>query len=235
LQLIVALRQKYAAQDPASFIPDDALQIAQRVALQNGDLNTALSVERATRERAGSMPYSDQERTVLAQEFGMDLPAGLSKNFMSDLINLRGKNLYADSLSDTRENRQYNRATLLPEGYEGNPSNDDSKKFKTTLAATSRINGILDQLEESVSRTGNDQMTGADAVIQKQLVGDLALELKSPAFGNLGAALSPSEYELLLTQLPLLMQSPNTSFSQIAVETGLGRDPMDAIRQQNSA
>jgi len=226
-----ALVSQYGGGDSPVFDPDQALQTAQRLSLESGDLDTALNIEKITRERKNTIaPYGPEERAILSKELGYELPENADPRLVTTLTNLRGKNLYGQSLQDNRDKFTDQQDSLLPEGWEGNPTADDAKKFKTTLIGTQKVNGILDALGESLSRTGGEQATGAEYVLQRQLVGDLALELKSPAFGNLGAALSPSEYQLLLTQLPALLSTPETSLGRVLVERGLGRDPLDAIQ-----
>jgi hypothetical protein len=105
------LQEKFGNLEPGvEFDPDEALRTAQRLALQDGDLDTALSIERTQRSRRTDQAYGDEERALIANELGYDLPAGVSPGLVNTLMNIRGKNTYAQQVGDPllRRNRELN-------------------------------------------------------------------------------------------------------------------------------
>ena len=105
-----AIRDQFGDQPTESFNPDEALSVIQRLSIQQGDLDTALAIERTQKERKGSAAYSPEERAILSKEFGYDLPEGISPSFANTLINLKGKNLYEQQINDPLllKNREWN-------------------------------------------------------------------------------------------------------------------------------
>lgn len=224
-----SLQHQFAGQDPGNIDPGEAMKTAYRIAAHAGDLDTMLNIEKATKERANSQAYGPQERQILSQMIGQEVPENTTPQFANTLASLYGKNLYGQQLQNTQDNREADKEAMLPEGYYGNPTKKGAEEFRSVYKGTELVNSNLDALEASLERTGNAAATGAEYVLQRQLVGDLALALKSPAFGNLGAALSPSEFALLTTQLPALISTPGFSLGDFLVERGMGRDPQSAI------
>lgn len=105
-----AIRDQYGDQPTESFNPDDALSVIQRLSIQQGDLDTALAIERTQKERKGSAPYSEFDRQVIEKELGYPLPEGATPSLVNTLVNLKGKNLYEQQLNDPllAQNRQLN-------------------------------------------------------------------------------------------------------------------------------
>ena len=114
---------------------------------------------------------------------------------------------------------------FAPEGY---PSADDAKIVKKRIAVTDRVNSLVNELEESVKKTGAFQYTGPEAQKQRQYASQVMLELKELA--NLGAALTGTEKSILMGVLPVLSQNPEANPFSVLMEQGLGRDPVQAMR-----
>lgn len=212
------------------FDPTQTFDAVKRILGQQGNLDGMLAVERATKERASGQPLSSSTLDLFGNELGYRPPEGTTLQDISTLATLKGKNLYGQSLEDNRTKREEDKSSLLPDGFEGNPTKKDSEIFKTAYVESRKVQDTLDKLEASVARTGNNQMSGADYLEQKQLVGNLASIMKGPSFLNLGASMSQGEAAFLATQLPVLMSTPGSDIRQILTEQGFGRDPVDAIR-----
>jgi len=100
--------------DMNSFDPDAALITAQKIALQNGDLNTAIAIEKTQRERragkAEAAPLSDAQRELFQSQLGTQLPPGATMKDVNTLAALARTNAYTGIANDPlrARNRELN-------------------------------------------------------------------------------------------------------------------------------
>lgn len=227
---------KYGGESPQEFNSDEALTTAQKLAIGQGDLDTALNVEKIQDSRLNYRPLSADQKRLFEQELGYSVPDGMTTSDLNALINLRGKNTYAQSLEDNRDKRQDQIASYAPGGYEAiidpntgqAPQREDSKKFTTAAAAHTKINSYLDQLEDSLSIAGSNDPTSPEFVRQRQLISAIQVAFKEK--NNFGAALTANEQAINDAQLPRILAKADVGVGTALVEAGLGRDPREAIR-----
>ncbi len=226
----------YGSEGSQEFNADDALNMAQKVALGQGDLDTALNVEKIQDNRfTNKTPLTPERRALFEQELGYAIPDGMTAGDVTNLINLRGKNLYGQQLSDNKEKDQRNLHSLAPGGWEATidqtsgqaPTKDDGRKFTATVSAYNKVNNYLDQLTDSISKGGGNDPTDPEFVRQRQLLGGIQVAFKEK--NNFGAALTANEQAINDAQLPVLLANPNTSIAKALVESGMGRTPQEAI------
>jgi len=237
-----ALKQQFSGIDPNNFDPTQGLKIAQGLMLQQGDLDSAIEAAKASRMLSGGGGVSNQpldEQQL--QEFG--LPPGSTVADARLSIALKNATTQRDKITgvDNRFNtgmdfkksvRREDQAELIPPGFKAlgpGPDRKSSEIFKKTLVSNIKVSSILDDLEESVNATGQNVVSGNEYVKQRALVNDLALELKRPEFANLGAALGPAEWQLLINDLPKLMSTPGASIWSVLVDRGMGRDATESF------
>jgi hypothetical protein len=235
-----ALKQQFSGIDPNNFDPTQGLKIAQGIMLQQGKLDPALEASRAS--RAFSVSANDRPISAeLAQELQLPLDSTMGDARLA--IAIRNSGIQRDKVEgvDRRFDRSYDykadlrkesQGELLPEGFEAvgpGPTTKAAESFRKVYGANLKLGSILDDLETSINATGENQLTGADYVMQRQLVNELANTLKRPEFNNLGAALGPAEWQLLTNDLPRLMSTPGKSIFSILIERGLDRSAFDSI------
>lgn len=98
------------------FNPDDALQVAQRLALGQGDIDRALAIERATREHKANSALDvplDPATLAAYRQYMPGLPDGATERMVQGINKVRGTSVYSDQVHDPRlaRNRELN-ATL---------------------------------------------------------------------------------------------------------------------------
>lgn len=228
------LIDQYSGQEQVEFKPEEALGLAQQIALEGGDLDTALNIEKTKRANRSYQPYSDEQRAILSRELGYELPEGVDSKFVSSLTGIQGKRFYKEAMDNTEKNRLRNIQKNIPGGHEiTDPSDPPSEKmatdYKMTLKGVNEAENILSQLEQAMKDYGPDAISGPGPVVQRSLISQLTTLLKGPSFDNMGANFTDPEIRLLMAQMPRLISSPNVSLGQYLVEAGLGRDPFVAL------
>lgn len=232
-QLRDAIASQYGGADTQSFDPDAALQTAQRIAIQTGDLDTALNIEKITKERnQGRTPLTPVQRQYLGIPEDLE---GLTEKDVSLKGALDRGSIYGKSVEETINKRSDNRASLAPGGFESvvdpttgqGPTTTDGKKFTATVNAHSRINSNLDMLEASLKNGGGNDPTSPEFQRQKAILGDIAIALKDK--NGFGAALTANEERLNNSTLPIIYSRADVGIGEALVASGLGRDPFDAI------
>lgn len=149
-QLREALQSQYGGQDQSSFDPDAALQTAQRIALQSGDLDTALNIERITKERQqGTAPLTPQQRQLFEQQTGEALPEGITVRDLTTLAGLQKANTYAQQVGiyANDPNRELRAQRLAKEltGEQLRPLNADQVN---TLNELESFSGFVDNVKQ---------------------------------------------------------------------------------------
>lgn len=112
----------------------------------------------------------------------------------------------------------------LREGYK--PYASEVQKFRALNTTNKQIDNLLVQLKTSLSKNGQE-ITGKDAVLQIQLLGELAREQKKRFEG--GAAYTLLESIMANQVLPKLYNDPNISMFQAFKGTALERNPIEYI------
>ena len=224
-----ALIAEFGNRDPNEpFDPTTALRRVQELSAEQGDLPTMLAIEKAAKERRNYIPISKNFRDMLAQN-GINVDEDTTREDLTTFGALQRAQAYEKSVGDSQSRFEDKKNSLLPEGWEGNPTLDDSKKFKTSLIAIEKSNFYLDELRDSISKAGPDAVSGPEYLRQKSLITKLQLALKEKE--NLGAALTVNEEFLLNGAIPQILARNDIGIGQLLVNSGFGRDPVDAIDQ----
>lgn len=216
---------------------DNALGIIQASALEAGDYETALSVEKSRRIRKGDtpQPLTPQQRQLLSPLVG-DIPEGATTKDLDLYGSLLGKKAYTLQVGDNIDKRQDMLQSLAPGGYQSDvdpvtgqgPTKKDGDTFTKAVAAHTKIQNYLNQLEASLgSGRGNDP-TDPEFVNQRQLIAAMQVAFKEK--NNFGAALTANEQLINDAQLPVILARSDVGVGRALVEAGLGRTPQDAIR-----
>lgn len=231
-----ALVAKYGT-GTESFNPDDALQVAQGLAAQTGNLDSMLAIERAQKERRGdsNVPLTATQRQLVQSQTGLEVPEGVTAKDLMTVAGLQKANTYAKSVNETVDKRSDQIQSSAPGGFEADidsstgqgPTNDDGKKFTATVRAHSRINNDLDMLEESLRKSGGNDPSDPEFQRQRAILGDISIALKEK--NGFGAALTPNEERLNSSSLPTILSRSDVGAAGAMVAAGLGRDPFDAV------
>lgn len=233
-----ALAQHYGNSNIGDIDPTVGLQLAQKLALQGGNIDRALAIERATKSRAGSIPLSPEQLRFASDLMGRELPPGSTQDDVDRYNALSRTNIYNSSVQETQDKRQDELAALAPGGYQSGildeatgimqmPRKEDGKKFTTAVVAHEKIDSYLNQLTSSLSAAGSNDPTSPEFVRQRQLISAIQVAFKEKA--NFGAALTQNEEFIMNGQLPRLLARSDVGLGTALVELGLGRDPLDAI------
>lgn len=237
-QLRDALKEQYGSlPEGEQFDPSAALDKAREIAFGQGDLDTALNIERAQKERrGGAIPLSENQRQFYGNALpGQEIPEGITAQDMNIYGALQRGNVYEQSARETADKRSDNLQSLAPGGFEAvigengqGPTPVDGKLFTATVRAHSRINSDLDSLEELLGRGGANDPTSVEFQRGKALLGDIQIALKEK--NGFGAALAGNEERLNNSGLPVVMAREDVGLGDALVAAGLGRDPVDAIK-----
>lgn len=216
-------------QDGSDFDPGRGLEVAKRIAFENGDLDSALQIERVQNQRKDLTPYSADQANAIAAHLGITLPEspeGYTKEFVRDLISADRTNFARDRWND--QSQFGSPEWELSEGARGDPRLD--REFKKAEGTNLTLNGLIDELDSSVAMTGSSvDPSTPEFQRQKQLIALLATEMKN--MRNFGANFTALEARLNQGSLPQLFADPNVPLSEALYATGLGRDPRTAIAE----
>jgi len=238
------LTEKFGTLSPDQFDPNEAFRVIQGLALQEGDSDTALNVERVISERQygrqGYQPLTEAQRQFLAPVLGNEIPEGITEKDVSLRSTLERGNIYGQQVAETKDKRQDGLQSLAPGGFTTTidpatgqgPTVNDGKKFTATVAAHSRINSDLDALEASFQVSGGNDPSHPEFQRQKAILGDIMIALKEK--NNFGAALTVNEQMINNSGLPQVFSRIDSGLGEAFAASGLGRDPIEAVRNMRA-
>lgn len=145
-----ALAAQYGGGDVTDFNPDEALRTAQRVALQQGDLDTALSIERTQRERSGESPLTAAQMEFYQPIFGdRKIPQGITMKDLTTSSALNKANSYAQQVETQASdpNRVLN-ALLKQQDLTGEKIKELTPEQESTLNSFDSLSGMIDGIKQ---------------------------------------------------------------------------------------
>lgn len=169
-QLRNALVARYGGADVQNFNPDEALQLAQSIALQNGDLDTALAVEKATRERnSANAPLTESQMQLYAPFLpGGSVPPGTTMKDIATLSGLQRSSAYAQSTDvyANDPNRQLN-ADIKEKRLAGEHVGEVPKEISNEMAELDTlpqfVSNIKDRYLPYISENRGERFLAATA------------------------------------------------------------------------
>jgi hypothetical protein len=238
-QMQDALSSQFGGQD--NFNPDEALQLAQSIAIKNGDLDQALKIEQVTRARGmTTVPLTPERKQLFEQQLGIPLPDGITMGDLTAMSQMQKAKTYSDSVNETIDKRSDSLASLAPGNFEAavdpatgqGPTTVDGKLFTKTAVTHARLNSDLDNLEAALRDSGGNDPTHPQFQVARAIMSDIQIALKEK--NGFGAVLSPGEERLNNASLPEVFARADMGAGQALVAAGLGRDPIQAINTLRS-
>jgi len=142
------------------FNPDEGLRTAQRVALEGGDISTALDIEKALRARkigggfggsgsAANMPLPEAMRIAASEQLGIELPPGTTQKDIATLTGIMRTRTYADQVGTyvNDPNRELNAQTKAAR-LAGEQVTKPSEKLALSVGASTAFGNEVDRTLE---------------------------------------------------------------------------------------
>ena len=151
--LRTTLQQKFGPQQDGTtpqFDPDSALQIAQTYAIQSGDLNTALAIEKTQRERKeSSLPLTESQMQLFGPALPGPIPPGTTTKDLALLGALQRTKGYVDQVNDPKlaRNRDLN-AILMEQRATGTQVRAPTAAQVDEAGAANAFNRYMDNINQ---------------------------------------------------------------------------------------
>ena len=126
--------------------PDEAYQLAQKVAIESGDWQTAMTIEKAGKGGA----LSPGQRQLFQSSLGIEIPADATAQDLNTLAALQKAQTYAQQVSDPKiaKLRDLN-AILAEQRATGNQIRPATAAQSGKVAAANSFIGQMDNLEQT--------------------------------------------------------------------------------------